>query len=111
MLGMGGGACAPWKVVHDPPPNSSAKRGQSHGKINHAFRIPFEILHVIQPCGYFAVLRIFWVEGNSANGDAVPRSICRFQWDSDDDPQSGEASAGSPPFLFFHFLFHNAQSI
>jgi len=21
------------------------------------------------------------------------------QWDSDDDPQSGEASAGSPPFL------------
>ncbi len=51
MLGMGGGACATWKVVHDPPPISSAKRGQSHGKVNHAFRIPFEILHVIQPCG------------------------------------------------------------
>jgi len=36
-------------------------------------------------------------------------SFYRFQWDSDDDPQSGEASAGSPPFLFFHFLFHKSQ--
>ncbi len=62
-------------------------------------------------CGCFAVLRIFLGEGNSANGDAVPRIIFRFQWDSDDDPQSGEASAGSPPFLFLNFRLPDPAGI
>ncbi len=31
---MGGGACATWKVVHDPHPISSAKRGQSLGRVD-----------------------------------------------------------------------------
>jgi len=58
---------------------------------------------VFLPCGCFAVLRIVFGEENPANGDAVPRIICRFFWDSDDDPQSGEASAGITFTSIFEF--------
>jgi len=54
-------------------------------------------------CGCFAVLRIVFGEGNPANGDAVPRIISRFHRDSDDDPQSGEASAGITSISIFEF--------
>ena len=41
MLGMGGGACATWKVVHDTHPISNAKRGKSHGKSIMPFPLRF----------------------------------------------------------------------